>query len=61
MSTDCTAIALLATQAANNLAIILTAVVIAVVIALYCCLYLSGTISQQEDTTNTLPPTDKRS
>jgi flagellar basal body-associated protein FliL len=57
MSTN-TAVQLLATQAANNLALILIILVIAIVIALYSCLYLSGTISQQEEATNTPPPTD---
>ena len=52
MSTDCTAIAALTTQAANNLAIILIVLVIAIALALYSCLYLSGTISQHEERTD---------
>lgn len=56
MSTDCTGIVLLATQAAHNLAIIIIVLVIAIALTLYSrtdcqdsCLYLSGTISRQEE------------
>ena len=49
MSTDCTAVKLLAIQASQNVAIILILIIAAILVTLYCSLYLSGTISHQED------------